>query len=135
MLYPGTQPQAHLFFSTDTCALPFIYIITLEIVEGKDVKRVAESRKYAEPAAAAGAVARKSFLRVLSIRAEIKVYHTPESLQQPKPPAFPFSSFHRVCTCLCRNYPSEDRLTAKLGLPSLLISLSEEGVMPSACLH
>lgn len=35
MLNPGTQPQAHLLFSTDTLVLPFIYIIILEIVERK----------------------------------------------------------------------------------------------------
>lgn len=73
MLYTGAQLQSHLFFSTDTHALPFIYIIILERVEGKEVKRVPESRKYAEPAAAAGAVVRKSFLRFLSIRAETEV--------------------------------------------------------------
>lgn len=133
MLYPGTQPQAHLLFST--LALSFIYIIILEIAERKEVKRVSESRKYAESAAAAGAVVRKSFLRFLPVRAETEVYHTPKSLQQPKPPAFPFSSFHGVCTCLCKNYPSENRLTTKLGSSSPLRSLSEERVMPCSCLH
>lgn len=135
MLYPGTQPQAYLLFSPDTLVLLFIYIITLEIKERKEVKRVPESRKYAEPAAAAGAVVRKSFLGFLSVRVETEVYHTPEPLQQPEPPASPFSSFHRACTCLCKNYPSESRLTTKLGFSSPLRSLSEEGVMPSTCLH
>lgn len=88
MLYPGTQPQAHLLFSTDTLVLPFVYIIILETVERKEVQRVPESRKHAE-SAGAGAVVRKSFFGFLSIRAETEVNHTPESLEQPKPPDFP----------------------------------------------
>lgn len=106
-------------------------------MESKEVKRVPESRKYAESAAAAEAVVRKSFLsiRFLSIRAKTEVKHTAKLLQQPEPPAFPFFSFHRACTCLCKDYPSESRLTKKLGLSSPLRSLSEEGVMPSTCLH
>lgn len=95
MLYPGTQPEAHLLFSTDTLALPFVYIIILEIMESKEVKRVPESRKYAESAAAAEAVVRKSFLsiRFLSIRAKTEVKHTAKLLQQPEPQLSLFSPF------------------------------------------
>lgn len=127
-----------MLFSTDTLALPFIYAIVLEIMERKELKRAPESRKYAESSAAAAGCPEEIIPRIPEIKeARQTLPHTSILAASPSPLALPSSSsFRRARTRLCQNYPSEmSRLTTKLGLSSPLSSLSEEGVMPSTCLH
>lgn len=76
-----------MLFSADTLALPFIYAIILEIVERKEVKRVPESGKYAESAAAAAGCSEEIIPRIpVDKGAETDVYHTPASLQPVRAP-------------------------------------------------
>lgn len=66
--------------------LPFIYAVILEIMERKGVKRAPESRRYAEPAAAAGCSEEIIPQIPVNKGAETDVYHTPASLQPVRAP-------------------------------------------------